>query len=222
MKHFGFTLIELLVVISMIALLIGLIMPALGSANHAAKRIACANMIKQVATATTMYMSEHKDHFPRSYHSALAHRQYPWSITLLAYLGQSKIINPSQQQRQAFDAVYRCPSDDRQDESLSIGKNVYTELSPQSTDGQSWAKGHLIPRPSANVFWSDTHFPDASDHLMAHVWDDPIVPSLEIGQQRHASRSQYSFVDGHVKTLTVKETFSLTDNINLWNPKTAR
>jgi prepilin-type N-terminal cleavage/methylation domain-containing protein len=60
----GFTLIELLVVIGIIALLIGMLMPALGSARDTAKSIQCRNNLKQLMTATLNYAIEYDDVLP--------------------------------------------------------------------------------------------------------------------------------------------------------------
>jgi prepilin-type N-terminal cleavage/methylation domain-containing protein/prepilin-type processing-associated H-X9-DG protein len=60
----GFTLIELLVVISIIALLIALLLPALGAAKESARRTQCLANLKGLGLLTVGYISENRDFVP--------------------------------------------------------------------------------------------------------------------------------------------------------------
>jgi len=64
-QHDAFTLIELLVVVSIIALLIGILLPVLGSARQAARQTQCLSNQRQLGIAMQGYLIDHDDHYPQ-------------------------------------------------------------------------------------------------------------------------------------------------------------
>lgn len=60
----GFTLIELLVVIAIIAILAGMMLPALAKAKEKAKQVACVNNLKSLSPGFMMYTQDYNEFFP--------------------------------------------------------------------------------------------------------------------------------------------------------------
>jgi len=87
-KREGFTLIELLVVISIIALLLAILMPALAKVRKQAKNVACQSNLKQWALIYSMYTSDNKNLFPEDWH---IDREGCWVHVLRPYYQNEKL-----------------------------------------------------------------------------------------------------------------------------------
>ena len=120
----GFTLVELLVVIAIIAILIALLLPAVQAAREAARRIHCANNLKQLGLGMHVH-HQAMNEFPPGGVSK-GHWAGPnytnWAIELLPYIEQTYLYDRYNQEaqnedpvneevRQASPPTHNCPAD---------------------------------------------------------------------------------------------------------------
>ncbi len=96
-RSFGFTLVELLVVIAIIGVLVALLLPAVQAAREAARRMSCANNLKQIGLAVHMF-HDASNHLPPAYMmgSNTSGKQgtgragyFAWPMFLLPHLEQA-------------------------------------------------------------------------------------------------------------------------------------
>jgi prepilin-type N-terminal cleavage/methylation domain-containing protein/prepilin-type processing-associated H-X9-DG protein len=113
----GFTLVELLVVIGIIALLIAILLPALGRARAAAQAIKCSSNMRQLGQAMQLYGASNKNYLLMHEPRAITQIGRRWSHTLMLakYLpGQPSPSDPVPDNPYTWvntSDAFRCPSD---------------------------------------------------------------------------------------------------------------
>lgn len=208
----GFTLIELLVTMAILAVLAGLLLPALASSREAGRSATCLSRMRQLGIAITFHAADHDGQFPRSQHSASAHGEPVWADALATYLSGSDHAAAV-----LHAQCYRCPSDKRDASRFSYGLNVYFELGPDDDyDGKprTWRRLLDVPRPAGTVLYAENN--SEADHIMPNFWVN-LADAEDVASRRHRELANYMFVDGHVETLPFSSIY-VPQKLDRWHP----
>ncbi len=225
----AFTLIELLVVIAIIAILAGMLLPALNSAREKARAIKCLAQEKQMGQAMTFYTDDNKERFPIANHTTIIH----WNEQLNSSYNLPK-------------KIFYCPSDrkrkesdwDSEDRNISYGYNIcglgfYGSGKKNPLDGTTTdlfsCKLSRIKSPSNMLTLVDSYRPSFSG-LQGYYVAVPVTSLWAdfLPYSRHKKGANVLYVDGHAAKVEIKTitTADYTDDVNgaeinkygMWSP----
>ena len=165
----AFTLVELLVVISIIGVLVALLLPAIQAAREVARRMSCANNLRQVALAMHSFESANKKFPPNVF---IGKHQYRWSAQarILPYIEQSglaagfssdqdyhKVFLNGQLLKSLRVPTFICPDEQRDEQRLDVDGAPRDYLLNYATNCGVWK----VYDPKDRTGGSGAFFPNA-------------------------------------------------------------
>jgi prepilin-type N-terminal cleavage/methylation domain-containing protein len=216
----GFTLIELLVVIAIIALLAGLLLPALNRAKESGRRVTCMNNLHQMAIAISTYSLDSRGHFPDF-------RSWLYSQPNLLG-GPSIIFAPGQDVSTGklfpylnSKAIYLCPTDKRELEKQRPAPKVREYSYPMNCRTCHPADLANYRRPAKTFLLMEANMtPTDFTGLVgpngaATPWFGVSTKQLAF---RHNQRGHLLMADAHIESLNTNRFAQVSRTKRFWFP----
>jgi prepilin-type N-terminal cleavage/methylation domain-containing protein/prepilin-type processing-associated H-X9-DG protein len=158
-KQHGFTLIELIVVIGIIAILAGLLLPALAQAKDRSRAIKCVSNEKQMGIGMELYIQDYS-YYPPGRQKDVTQ----WDLCVGSYAGGKGDLLT----QEARTALFECPSTLVPNKGVQLNFAANPNVCREVSANQGPAKPDEIKRPSDTIVLGDAiqYTPDGSSHAI--------------------------------------------------------